>query len=99
MEEQCETISLQQTGEKPNEKLVERFTRAYQNVTVKRIGMEMQVQMSTTTKETVMERGQPDTISRAQLNEIDDYNLTHRIVCEWDDIPPAMDEVKMTEDD
>ena len=41
-----------------------------------------------------MERGQPDTISRAQLNEIEDYNLARRIVSEWDDIPPAMDEVK-----
>ena len=61
-EELCESISLQQTGGKPNERLVEEFTRAFQSATVKRIGVEIQVQRSTSTKKTVVERGRLDTI-------------------------------------
>ena len=70
-EEKCETITLHQTGGKPDQKLVEELTRALKSVTVKEVGREIHYQRQTSTKKTIVERGRLDTISKAQLNRID----------------------------
>ena len=93
-EEKCETITLKQTGGKPNQKLVEEFTQAFQSATVKWVCLEIQVQRNTSTKKTIVERSRLDTIAKEHLNRIEDYNLARRIGCEWEDVPPEMSEVK-----
>ena len=93
-EEKSEIISLQQTGGKPDQKLVVQLTRALKSMTVKEVGKEIRVQRKTSTKKTIREHGRLATIPEETLARIEDHNLARRVACEWGDVPSEMSEAQ-----